>query len=73
VEKLFGSVFSSLTMKRLYITDTPIRDISDNTLNDQADTMEELYITNSWLARVPPCLKNLTSLKYVMSLSVIVV
>ena len=63
IERLFGDVFRSLTVKKLHIVDTPIKDISDNTLDDQAETLEELYITNSWLTRVPPCVKNLTNIK----------
>ena len=63
IERIFGDVFKSLTVKRMYISDTPIKDISDNSLDDQADTLEELYITNSWLTRVPPSVKNLTSIK----------
>ena len=63
IERLFGDVFKSLTVKKLYVLDTPIRDISDNTLDDQAETLEELYITNSWLTRVPPSVKNLTNIK----------
>ena len=63
IERLFGDVFKSLTVKKLHIVDTPIKDISDNTLDDQAETLEELYITNSWLTRVPPSVKNLTNIK----------
>ncbi len=63
-EKLYGDVFKGLTVKKMIVRDTPIKDISDNTLNDLADTMKELYIENSWLTRVPPSVKNLTGLKY---------
>lgn len=63
IEKLYGSVFNHLTVKVLEIVDTPIKDISDNTLNGLGDSLEELYITNSWMTRVSPSLQNLTSLK----------
>lgn len=63
MEKLYGTVFNHLTVKILVIENTPIKDISDNTLNGLADSLEELYITNSWMTRVSPSLQNLTSLK----------
>jgi Leucine-rich repeat (LRR) protein len=41
-----------------------IQDISDGTFDGLiAQSLEELYITNSWLTRVPPSLQTLTKLK----------
>lgn len=33
MEKMYGDLFQALTVKRLYIKDTPIKDISDNTFD----------------------------------------
>ncbi len=64
IERLYGNVFRSLSVRKLYVEDTPVKDISDGTFDElMADSMEELHLTNSWLTRVPPSLKNLTNLK----------
>ena len=63
MEKLYGSLMKPLTVKKLFIEDTPIKDISDNTFDSVAELMEELHIKNSWLTRMPPSIKNLTNLK----------
>jgi hypothetical protein len=40
------------------IEDTPIRDISDGTFDGSfAESLEELYIINTWLTRVSPAIK----------------
>ena len=40
------------------------QDISDGTFDGLiAQSLEELYIVNSWLTRVPPSIKSLTELK----------
>ena len=63
MEKLYGDIFKHKTIKILHIRDTPIKDISDNTFDGLADSLEELHLVNTWLTRVPPSIKNLTSLK----------
>ena len=63
MEKLYGSVFKPLSVKKLMIEDTPIKDISDGTLDFIATTLEELYVYNSWLTRVPPNIMTLENLK----------
>lgn len=41
MEKLYGDIFQSLTVKILLIKDTPIKDISDNTFDGViADNLE---------------------------------
>ena len=40
------------------IEDTPIKDISDGTFDGSlAESLEELYLINTWLTRVPPAIK----------------
>ena len=40
------------------IEDTPIKDISDGTFDGSlAESLEELYIINTWLTRVSPAIK----------------
>ena len=33
IEKLYGDIFTPLTLTKLWIEDTPIKDISDNTFD----------------------------------------
>ena len=63
MEKLYGEIFKHKTVRVLHIRDTPIKDISDNTFDSLKDSLEELHLVNTWLTRVPPSIKNLTSLK----------
>ena len=40
------------------IEDTPIKDISDGTFDGSlAESLEELYLINTWLTRVSPAIK----------------
>ena len=40
------------------IEDTPIKDISDGTFDGSlAESLEELYLMNTWLTRVSPAIK----------------
>ena len=40
------------------IEDTPIRDISDGMFDGSlAESLEELYLINTWLTRVSPAIK----------------
>ena len=52
------------------IEDTPIKDISDGTFDGSlAESLEELYLINTWLTRVSPAIKarkNLFTLKVIL-------
>ena len=64
IERLYGNAFRPLSVKHLIIKDTPVKDISDGTFDAHlGETVEELHITNSWLTRFPPTIKNFTNLK----------
>eukprot|EP00095_Tigriopus_kingsejongensis_P011359 maker-scaffold444_size168727-snap-gene-0.34 protein:Tk11359 transcript:maker-scaffold444_size168727-snap-gene-0.34-mRNA-1 annotation:"Chaoptin" len=62
IEKMYGNIFTPLTLQVLRIEDTPIRDISDGTFDGISGSLKELYVRNTWLTRVPPAMKNLTKL-----------
>merc|ERR1712172_365545 len=65
MEKIYGDLYNSLTVKILNIKDTPIKDISENTFEGViANGMEELHLHNTWLTRLPPSIQNLTQLKF---------
>ena len=45
-------------LQKMRIEDTPIKDISDGTFDGSlAESLEELYIINTWLTRVSPAIK----------------
>lgn len=64
IKNLFGTILHKLSVKRLYLLDTPVASISDHVFYGINDTLLELHLTRSELTAFPAdALKILSLLK----------